>query len=115
MKTAVIIGLGKQAFKHAEALLDFANFQILGVDPDDQASASFEENFNLKTYSSFSNIPQCFRENVSLAVICSPVSKRIETIKNLVDSGIKEFVVEKPLSVTVAEIGRAHVRTPVTA
>ena len=98
---AVVVGLGKQSGKHASALVNQGHSVICGVDPEPEARDKFSKFFKVASYSSIDDIKSDAPGNI--AIICTPVGTRLDLIHTLITKGVKTFLVEKPLAITLEE------------
>jgi len=102
MIRAIVVGLGKQSHKHTEALKAKGCEFIVGVDPNYTSQNDYSNKYNFKTASDCSEISHLLPD-INLAVICTPVLVRKKIIKQLLDSGVTAFVIEKPLALTLCD------------
>lgn len=98
-----VVGLGKQSLKHARALEAAGCTLKVGIDREDQACTEFSQLFGAKVFHDVSTHSCGLFSEIELAVICTPVFARQKVVRQLVDEGVKLFVIEKPLALNKAD------------
>lgn len=98
---AVVVGLGKQSCKHANAIKGLGGDVVIGIDPDSNARLNFSDQFSTGVYESLDVIDDM--DQINVAVLCTPVNTRLTAIRKLLECGVRQFVIEKPLCLSEIE------------
>ena len=103
MFNAIIVGLGKQAHKHADGLVKSGFRLVAGIDPDQDARKRFAKKYSCEAFPSCEKDDLPVGSDANIGIICTPLFARKQAIEELISHGIKTFVVEKPLALTLAD------------
>lgn len=96
-----IIGCGRIADSHAQALRDTENAALAGVfDINADIARKFAEKYKTKTYQDMQDMLK--DENINVITVCTPNGTHYEIGMNVLNSG-KHLLMEKPIALSLKE------------
>ena len=103
MFEAIVVGLGKQGAKHCEAISKIGGRVTCAVDPKlGNKTGRIVAEFDFPVFEKLDDVLES-DWSCDVAVICTPVLARKNALLGLISAGVKRFVIEKPLAVSLEE------------
>ena len=105
---AIVIGLGNigmgydyyddnVTLSHANAFHYHPGFELVaGVDPIKEKQDLFERKFRVQTFANYSECIQNYTD-IDIAAIAVPDNMHLEVFEQVVESGVKNIICEKPM------------------